>query len=104
MALERSLPPISGQFRLLAFARWHAFRNSLRKPQKQAELVFKILFWLSGLSTIVFGGLGFFSYGYFLFPQSPKTLVLVFWVLFGIWQFVPLALEGQSPALDFREI
>ena len=91
------------QFQLLAFARWHAFRNSLRRKQKRFELLFKILYWLSGFSTIVFGGLAFSATTYFL-SNKPVMIIAVFWILFATWQIVPLALEGQSPALDFREI
>src|SRR3954466_14260260 len=95
---------VSEQLQILALARWQAFRNSLRRKQKQAELLFKILFWLSSLSTVVFGGVAFFSATYFLFPRKPGVLGLLFWIVFVTWQVVPLMLEGQSPALDFREI
>lgn len=103
MAVD-SAAPVSEQLKLLAGARWHAFRNSMRRKQKRAELVFKILFWLSAVSTMVFGGLAFFATSYFLFPKKPAMLIALFWVLFAVWQLMPLILEGQSPALDFREI
>lgn len=99
-----SATPVSEQLLLLAGARWHAFRNGLRRKQKRAELFFKMLFWLASLSPIVLGGAAFFSAAFFLFPKRPAMLTAVFWVLFIAWQLIPLALEGQSPALDFREI
>lgn len=104
MAVERAITPVSRQFALLAGVRWQVFRNSLLKRQKQQELIFKVLFWLSALSMVVIGGLVFFAATYFLFPKKPGMLIAIFWVLFVVWQIVPLLLEGQSPALDFREI
>ena len=98
---RNSTAPVSDQLRILALARWQAFRNSMRRKQKRFELVFKLLFWLSAASTMVFGGLGFFATSYFLFPKKPAMLIVLFSVLFAVWQLMPLALEGQSPALDF---
>ncbi|MCU1285805.1 MAG: hypothetical protein JWO13_2155 [Acidobacteriales bacterium] len=95
---------ITDQFSVLALARWQAFRNSLRRKQKQYELVFTVMYWLGGLGIFLGGGALFFAATFFLLPKSTAMLGVVFWILFLVWQFVPVVLEGQSPAVDFREI
>src|SRR3954451_17852199 len=95
---------IADQFSVLALARWQAFRNSLRRKQKQYELIFTAMYWLGGLGLLLGGGALFFAATFFLLPKSTVVLGAAFWVLFLIWQLVPVVLEGQSPAVDFREI
>src|SRR3954469_1739866 len=95
---------IADQFGLLALARWQAFKNSLRRKQKRYELVFTFLYWLGGAGIVLGGGAFSFFLTYIFIQRGFTILGVLFWVFLAVWQAVPIVLEGQSPALDFREI
>jgi len=93
------------QVRLLAGVRWQVFRNNLRAKHKKVGLIWDTLTYVV-LGLIQLGtSFGFVMMGYFAGKQGKTTLLLItFWVIFAIWQLVPVMVEGSSPGLNFAEI
>jgi ABC-2 type transport system permease protein len=89
------------QYRALASMRWSMFRNSLRTPKGAIEL---------GARTIAFAFYGFmglamaagFGAGAYAIAGSEKWeyLPALFWVLFVMWQVVPVTLASFQEHFD----
>jgi len=93
------------QVKLLFGVRWQVFRNNLRAKHKKIGLVWDVITYLV-LGLILLGtSFGFAMMGYFSGKQQATMLVLIaFWVIFVVWQLVPVMVEGASPGLNFAEI
>jgi ABC-2 type transport system permease protein len=89
------------QYAALADMRWEMFRNSLRTNQGVFELgaraVSYIIYALMGLGLSV--GLGFGAYA---MASSGKVayLPILFWVVFLIWQLLPVMLASFQEQFD----
>ena len=94
----------AAHFRLLAEVRWQVFRNSLNAGFKKLEAVVRVLTWIIGASTVAICSLLFAMAGYFVFIGKPFVIGILLWMLFLLWQLMPLLLEGSVPALDFRDL
>ena len=94
-------PLARSQYKALAFMRWRMFRNSLRTTQGAIEL---------GARTIAFAfyalmGMGMaagFGGGAYAIAASGKWEILpaLFWVLFILWQAVPVTLASFQEHFD----
>ncbi|HEY1940403.1 MAG TPA: hypothetical protein VGJ33_20925 [Candidatus Angelobacter sp.] len=85
--------------------RWRLFVNSLRRPNRGAELGFQALYTIlgSGLVLLLCGAFFGGTYG-LLRTGRPDLLDLLLLALFFIWQLAPILFEGYSPGLNFREV
>jgi hypothetical protein len=85
--------------------RWRLFVNSLRRPNRSAELGLQVL-WiiLSGALVLLFCALFFGGTLALLQSDRSDLLDLPLLALFLIWQLAPILFEGYSPGLNFREV
>lgn len=98
----------SGSLRILLLllgVRWKLFVNSLRSQNRRIELVvqavgtiFGALFVLGASIGIAAGTVAALSSGHIW------VIGVLLWVVFLVWQFAPVLLEGYSPGVNFREI
>lgn len=85
--------------------RWQLLLNSLRRPNRRAELGLQVLWVLMGAGFVVMGSIGFFAGGFGLLKIDRADLLdLLLWAVFLIWQLAPVLFEGYSPGLNFREV
>lgn len=89
------------QYAALAAMRWSLFRNSARSTKGAIELSASIV------STLVFGVMGIgiaFGLGAGAFQavahQHWTILVVLMWVVFVLWQFVPIVLASFQQQFD----
>ena len=91
---------------MLLLLRWRLFVNSLRRPNRRAELGLQVL-WA------FFGGVfrparqrRFLWRDVSALLQTERADFLDFLLLamFLIWQLAPILFEGYSPGLNFREV
>jgi ABC-2 type transport system permease protein len=91
------------QYRALAAVRWSMFKNSLRSTQGAIEFgassVAFIIYGLMGLGLAV--GLGAGAFGAAVNDEW-SMLSLILWVLFVIWQVVPVALASVQAQFDLE--
>lgn len=85
--------------------RWRLFVNSLRRPNRGAELGLQALWIILGSMLVLLLCAAFFGAALTMF-QSERAdfLDLLLLALFLIWQLAPILLEGYSPGLNFREV
>jgi hypothetical protein len=90
---------------LLLQLRWRIFVNSLRRPGRQAELGFQVLWIILGSGFVLLMSATFFG-GTFALLQNDRSdlLDLFLLALFLVWQLAPILFEGYSPGLNFREV
>ncbi len=84
-------------FAAIAWLRWRMFVNALRTTSGKFELGFKIysstMMVLAGLGASV----GFaFAAHYFVSSGNPEWLAFLLWVIFGLWQLMPLVASVAS--------
>jgi hypothetical protein len=90
---------------LLLRLRWQLLVNSLRRPNRRAELGLQVFWTLLGGGFVLAGCAGFFFGAYGLLRiDRPDFLDLPLWAVFLIWQLAPILFEGYSPGLNFREV
>jgi hypothetical protein len=90
---------------LLLQLRWRLFVNSLRRPNRRAELGFQVLWgFLGGLFVLVTSAGFLLGTIGLLKVERPDLLDLLLWAIFLIWQLTPVLFEGYSPGLSFREV
>ncbi len=89
------------QYRALAAMRWSLFRNSLRSSQGAIELGARtIAFFFYGLMGL--GMAAGFGAGAYALVASEKweILPILFWVMFVLWQAVPVTLASFQEQFD----
>ena len=92
-------------FHSLVVAAWRLFVNSLRRPNRGAELGFQALWAILGSGLVLLLCGTFFAGTYGLIHMGrPDLLDLLLLALFFIWQLAPILFEGYSPGLNFREV
>jgi len=107
--LDREPPLPSGpfselarsQYKALASLRWSIFRHTLRTPRGALEA------WTSVLAYVLYGCMGFglamaFGAGAYAMAANEKwsILPLLFWVVFIMWQVVPVTLASLQQQFD----
>jgi ABC-2 type transport system permease protein len=95
---------IGRQIGLIAGLRWRLFVNSLHTGSAKAELVAKIVLGLLGAVFALGGGVGLGAAAYFLTLQRPEMLSLLFWIVFGAWQLIPVFAGAFSVEFDFSNL
>ena len=108
-SLDRQPPLPSGpfsalarsQYKALAAMRWNIFRHTLRTPGGALEA------WARVLAYVLYGVMGFglamgFGAGAYAMAASEKwaILPLLFWVIFIMWQVVPVTLASLQQQFD----
>jgi hypothetical protein len=90
---------------LLLLLRWRLFVNSLRRPNRRAELGFQALWFILGSLFVLVTSVGFFFGTIGLLKVERSDLLdLLLWAVFLVWQLLPVLFEGYSPGLSFREV
>lgn len=84
--------------------RWQLFRNSLLQRNRRSELGLQWLGYLISAAFVVGSSIGFFAATVSLLPREKYILDVLLWVVFLVWQFMPVLFAGYSPGLDFREV
>lgn len=94
------------QVAVLARARWQMLRNSVKRTGGWADLAAQVVFVLVvGAAASAFGlMLGFGAYRLASRPDRVANLQILFGVVCGLWQLMPLVGEAASPGLNFREL
>jgi len=97
--------PVVEHLRLLIGLRWQVLRNSWRKASGRLETLAGGLYVASAALVGLVLGAGFLGGAYaFTARGRYAALAVMLWVLFVLWQFGPVVLEGGSPAINFREL
>ena len=79
--------------------------NSLRRPNRQYELAFQVLWIFFGGLFVLLTSAGFaFGTVGLVKVERPDLLDLLFWAIFLVWQLAPILFEGYSPGLSFQEV
>lgn len=79
--------------------------NSLRRPNRRAELGLQIiLFFFGGMFVLATSAAFLAGTIGLLHIRRADFLDLLLWAVFLVWQLAPILFEGYSPGLDFREI
>src|SRR5207237_8983584 len=91
-------------FRLLAGVRWQVFRNSMNSGLKRLETAVRVITWLLGTSTVLLCSILFGALGFYVSVAKPFVLGIMLWVLFLLWQIIPLVLQGSVRALAFSDL
>ncbi len=91
---------------LLLHVRWLVLRNGLRRTRKRFEFAAGIIVAAMGTLVVLVVGLLFaaLAYGMASRTGSYRIIGVLLWIVFVVWQLVPLLLEAGSPAVDFREL
>lgn len=105
MAGVAHAPGIGKQVVLIAELRWRLFRNSLRLPKVQLDLIGTILTALIGAIFALGGGLGLGTLTYLIVGRGKyDMLAFVFWAVFLSWQVLPVFLAAFSTDLDVKSL
>ncbi len=95
---------IGRQIGLFAGLRWRLFVNSARTSQAKFEILAKILLGLLSAVFVLGGGFVLGGAAYFAVSKRPDLLVLLFWVVFGVWQLMSLIIGAFHQDFDFRNL
>src|SRR6266481_2765692 len=99
-----NIDPMQQLLQLLR-VRWLVFRNGMRSKMKKTGLFWDILSY-SIMGVAVLGTSVFF--GFAGYQAGKKNELLVFqvalWIIFIVWQVIPVVMEGASPGLNFAEV
>jgi ABC-2 type transport system permease protein len=93
------------QIGLVSSLRWRIFRNELRKKSKRLDLLAMIWMGVFGTAAIV-GCSGFFFWAARMALTSGRSgrLGLLFWIIFVVWQILPILMAGFGNTLEFRKL
>ncbi|MBI3662737.1 MAG: hypothetical protein HY234_06780 [Acidobacteria bacterium] len=95
---------VGRQIGLIAGLRWRLALNSVRTTQAKFELAAKILLGLLSSVVVLGGGFGLGAAAYFAVAKRPELLVVLFLIVFVIWQFMSLLVGAFSVEFDFRNL
>lgn len=95
---------IREQIGLFAGLRWRLFVNSARTAQAKFELAAKIVLALLSSVFVLGGGFALGAAAYFAVSKRPDLLVLLFWIVFGVWQFLSFLIGAINVEFDFRNL
>jgi ABC-2 type transport system permease protein len=99
------LPGVLEQIWLIAGVRWRILKNSLRRKHNVADLIGMI--WVAFISACLVIGVSFafFAGGYeFAHKSRLEWFVLLYWVIFLWWQFVPIFMAGFGSNFEFATL
>lgn len=89
----------------MLWLRWQLLLNSLRRPNRRAELGVQVIWVFMGAGFVLIGCIGFFAGAFGLLKiERADLLDLLLWAVFLVWQLAPILFEGYSPGLNFREV
>jgi ABC-2 type transport system permease protein len=93
------------QIGLVSGLRWRIFRNELRKKSRRLDLLAMIWVGVFGTAAIL-GCSGFFFWAARTALTSGHSgrLGLLFWIIFVVWQVLPILMAGFGNTLEFRKL
>ncbi len=102
--MSSSMFSITGQIKLFAGLRWRLFVNSARTAQAKFELVAKILLGLLSSVFVLGGGFALGAAAFLAVTKRPDLLVLLFWIVFCVWQLLSFFIGTFNVDFDFRNL
>jgi hypothetical protein len=90
------------QVALVAGLRWRMFRNSLITTRGKMDFVARVLLGLLAAVWAVGTGVGLGIGAYFITARGKFVLLgIMFWVVFLLWQLMPLMVAASHPSFNF---
>ena len=105
MADVARLPGVTEQLKLIAQLRWNLLKNNLQRKNNRWDLVGMLLAAI-GSGTLVVGVCVAFYVGAYAFLTKDMAgwMPLLFWIIFGWWQIVPILVAGFGANFEFRNL
>ena len=92
------------QIGLIALLRWQILRNSLRTTRAKLEAIAHTLVAVGAAIVVLIIGLGFYASAFILVDAGRYGILLVLlWVIFVAWLFLPVVVAAASTSIEFRE-
>ena len=95
---------ITRQIGLIAGLRWRLFLNSSRTAQAKFELAAKSLLALLSSVFVLGGAFALGAGAYFAVLKRPQLLTVFFWIVFLVWQLLPIFIGAFTADFDFRNL